>query len=94
MVDCLFLVVVKLLLLYYLLYITTGRDISRVVIVDNNPAAFGYHLDNGVPISSWFSDTEDCSLQVSTILCWNISKSSVHHKPSTSISPENLYCDL
>ncbi len=47
-----------------------GRDISRVVIVDNNPAAFGYHLDNGVPISSWFNDSDDCSLQVSiVILC-------------------------
>ncbi|KAG9510459.1 CTD small phosphatase-like protein [Fragariocoptes setiger] len=40
-----------------------GRDLNRVIIVDNSPASYIFHPDNAVPVSSWFDDTSDTELK-------------------------------
>ncbi|XP_067843084.1 carboxy-terminal domain RNA polymerase II polypeptide A small phosphatase 1-like isoform X1 [Heptranchias perlo] len=39
-----------------------GRDMNKLVIVDNSPASYIFHPDNAVPIASWFDDMSDREL--------------------------------
>ncbi|GFT54324.1 carboxy-terminal domain RNA polymerase II polypeptide A small phosphatase 1 [Nephila pilipes] len=40
-----------------------GRDLRKVIIVDNSPASYIFHPDNAVPVNSWFDDMSDTELR-------------------------------
>jgi len=39
-----------------------GRELHKILIVDNSPASYVFHPDNAVPCSSWFEDMDDREL--------------------------------
>lgn len=40
-----------------------GRDMNRIVLVDNNPFAMMANPDNGMPILNFYDDPNDCELE-------------------------------
>ena len=40
-----------------------GRDLSKVIMIDNFSENYKLQQDNGLPINSWFGDTNDTSLR-------------------------------
>ena len=41
-----------------------GRDLSRVLIIDNNPENFQMQPQNGICIRSWIGDENDTALSL------------------------------
>lgn len=39
-----------------------GRDLNKVIIIDNSPASYIFHPDNAVACYSWFDDPNDTQL--------------------------------
>ncbi|XP_051910098.1 CTD (carboxy-terminal domain, RNA polymerase II, polypeptide A) small phosphatase-like a isoform X3 [Hippocampus zosterae] len=39
-----------------------GRELAKVIIVDNSPASYIFHPENAVPVQSWFDDMADKEL--------------------------------
>ncbi|XP_027691571.1 CTD small phosphatase-like protein isoform X1 [Vombatus ursinus] len=39
-----------------------GRELSKVIIIDNSPASYIFHPENAVPVQSWFDDMGDTEL--------------------------------
>jgi len=40
-----------------------GRDLNKVLILDNSPASYIFHPDNAVACQSWFDDAHDTELR-------------------------------
>ncbi|XP_067832587.1 carboxy-terminal domain RNA polymerase II polypeptide A small phosphatase 2-like [Heptranchias perlo] len=39
-----------------------GRDLNKILIIDNSPASYIFHPYNAVPVTSWFDDLSDTEL--------------------------------
>lgn len=39
-----------------------GRDLRKIIIVDNSPASYAFHPDNAIAVPSWFDDMNDSEL--------------------------------
>ena len=39
-----------------------GRDLKKIVLVDNSPVCYSLQPENGIPIKSWYGDKTDTEL--------------------------------
>jgi len=39
-----------------------GRDVEKVIIIDNSPHSYLFHPDNAIPVQTWISDSKDTEL--------------------------------
>ncbi|KAK6729505.1 hypothetical protein RB195_006511 [Necator americanus] len=39
-----------------------GRDLSKVLIIDNSPASYAFHPENAIPVPTWWDDPSDVEL--------------------------------
>jgi RNA polymerase II subunit A small phosphatase-like protein len=39
-----------------------GRDLRKIIIIDNSPASYMFNPENAVPVESWFDDVNDTEL--------------------------------
>jgi len=39
-----------------------GRDIKKVMIIDNSPSSYMFHPENAIPCESWYDDEHDTEL--------------------------------
>jgi CTD small phosphatase-like protein 2 len=49
-----------------------GRDLKKIIIVDNVPENFQLQQDNGIFITSWFDDVTDTALSELSIILKDI----------------------
>jgi len=54
-----------------------GRDLSKIMIIDNSPHSFAFNPENAIPCQSWFSDKNDTELQELIPVLEELSKESV-----------------
>lgn len=39
-----------------------GRELEKVLIIDNSPASYAFHPENAIPVPTWFDDPHDNEL--------------------------------